>query len=448
MSTRSGAPSARPDWTKPLRNAGRLAAGRGVQAVCSLGYLAIAARALGPQDFGALVLIHALALTIAQFSTFGSKEMLVRFGSLALAGAPDVARLRRLIRFGIVLDLMGTVLAWGGMAVAAEWAFNQFDLVDNLHRLTLIYWFAAVAIMNLSQTSNGVLRLFDRFNLLAYQSTVEPVLRLLAALLMLLLHADLFGFLVAWFVALLVGRLTLVLAARYTLWQARLASSARPSLRQILNPEPGIWRFVLWLQWTTTIGLADTQLPLLAIGSLADTGAAGLFKVAQQITALFERANSKLLVPSLYTELARLNATGEHTQSRQVVMKITGWMGAVVAMLFLLLLLFGKPLLRLVAGQNFVGANSVMIWLAAAGVIGTLSVTLEPLLMAAGRIRTIAVAGTVPLAVYVPMLFGLIGPCGLSGVGMAAVAYASLNAGILAYAARRILRRKPEEGTA
>lgn len=444
LTRRAGEATARPDWTKPLRNAGRLGAGRGVQAICSLLYLAIAARALGAGDFGTLVLIHALALGIAQFSSFGSKEMLVRFGSLAVAAPANPGRLRCLIRYGVMLDLLGTLLAWGAMIFASNWALHRFALPTELHGLTLTYWFAAVAIMNLSQTSNGILRLFDRFRLLAYQSTVEPMLRLVAALVMFQLEGDLRGFLLAWFAALLAGRLSLVLIARRTLRQERLPESPPPSFRQVLNPEPGIWRFVLWVQWTTTVGLVDTQLPLLAVGSFANTTSAGLFKVAQQITALLDRANSKLIVPSLYTELARMGATGEHSQRRFLVLKITSWMLVVAAGIFLLLAVIGKPLLILIAGVEFGGAYAIMLWLAAAGVIGTLSVTLEPLLMAAGRVRTIALAGTLPLVIYVPMVFGWIGPGGLTGVGMATVTYAILNSGILVIAVWRDFPGKAE----
>jgi O-antigen/teichoic acid export membrane protein len=427
------------DWTKPLRNAGRLAMGRGVQAVCSLVYLAIAARALGPRDFGALVLIHALALSIAQFSSFGSKEMLVRFGSLALADANGSSRVSLLIRYGITLDLCGTLLAWLFMGIAAPWALKPLGLPDHLHGLTLVYWFAAVAVMNLSQTSNGVLRLLDRFRLIAYQSTVEPTLRLIAALLVLFFHGGLYGFLLAWFGALLAGRLSLVLVARHALRLQKLPRAPGFTLRQILHPEPGIWRFVLWLQWTTTIGLADTQLPLLAIGAMTATSSAGLFKVAQQITAVLERANSKLIVPSLYTELARLSATKEHAVRRHLVMKLTLWMVGVGLAVFLLLVLLGKPLLILVAGHQYVAAYPVMLWLAGAGVIGTFSVTLEPLLMAAGRVKMIAIAGTLPLLAYIPVVFGWIGPGGLTGVGMAMVLYGVLNTAILVFAVRRSL---------
>src|SRR5690606_471507 len=130
---------------------------------------------------------------------------------------------------------------------------------------------------------------------------------LLGAGLMMQLGAGLFGSLVIWFAALLAGRVTLILTARLALQREDLPAANPPTWREIANPERGIWRFVLWLQWTTTAGLATTQLPLLAIGGMLNNSAAGLYKLAQQITALLERANSKLLVPSLYTELSRLS---------------------------------------------------------------------------------------------------------------------------------------------
>ena len=77
-------------WHKPLRNAGKLGMGRGFQAVCSLAYLGVAARCLGTEGFGALVLIHSLSRAIAQLARFQSWRFTIRFGTQALGKSSAV----------------------------------------------------------------------------------------------------------------------------------------------------------------------------------------------------------------------------------------------------------------------------------------------------------------------------------------------------------------------
>ena len=62
-----------------FKNAGALVSGKGVAGILSLGYLAIAARSLGPADMGMLVLAHAYAMTIAGVARFQSWQAVIHF---------------------------------------------------------------------------------------------------------------------------------------------------------------------------------------------------------------------------------------------------------------------------------------------------------------------------------------------------------------------------------
>lgn len=61
-------------------NMGWLLGGRGFNAVLSLVYLAIAARTLGTEGFGHFALIIALGQAITGFSSFQTRQFIVRWG--------------------------------------------------------------------------------------------------------------------------------------------------------------------------------------------------------------------------------------------------------------------------------------------------------------------------------------------------------------------------------
>ena len=97
------------------RNMGWLLGGRGFAGAVSIGYLALAARALGPAGFGTFSLILAYGGSIASLAQFRSWQAVIRYGSVHLSeGRKD--RLARLLGFTATLDWTSAVL---GAAIAA-----------------------------------------------------------------------------------------------------------------------------------------------------------------------------------------------------------------------------------------------------------------------------------------------------------------------------------------
>jgi O-antigen/teichoic acid export membrane protein len=183
-------------WHKPLRNAGKLGMGRGFQAVCSLAYLGVAARCMGTEGFGALVLIHSLCPAVAQLARFQSWRFTIRFGTPAL-GKSSTVELHRVLNFGFALDLIGVLVGVGIYAAGFSTLARLIHLPEPVRGFALIYGVLAVTLINFGGSAMGVLRLLDRFTALAWQSTLEPLVRLGGSLLVLSLGGSLRDFLIA-----------------------------------------------------------------------------------------------------------------------------------------------------------------------------------------------------------------------------------------------------------
>ena len=86
-----------------MRNIGWLLGGRGVNAVLSLVYLALATRTLGIDNFGYFALIIALGQTVTGLANFQTWQFVVRWGS-------DPQGPGEATGFAIALDLLSVVL--------------------------------------------------------------------------------------------------------------------------------------------------------------------------------------------------------------------------------------------------------------------------------------------------------------------------------------------------
>src|SRR5690242_12609324 len=92
----------RPIFKRVVTNAGMLLGGRTVNAVLSLAYMAIAARALGVRELGVLVLIQAFAQFLGDVVKFQSWQTIIHYGAQPLAKG-ETKPFQRVLRFTLTL---------------------------------------------------------------------------------------------------------------------------------------------------------------------------------------------------------------------------------------------------------------------------------------------------------------------------------------------------------
>ncbi len=432
--TEMPASTQRADWLKPLRNAGVLGLGRAGQGVLSLASMAVTARALGVHDFGALMLIHGFMLTVADIAKFQSWQTIVRYGAAALQ-EDDHARLQRTIGFALRLDLIAALTGLAVIWIAAGPAATLFGLNDDVARTAALYG-CVIVFVTTNFVPIGLLRLLDRFDLLAAQTQVSAGVRLTGAVVLLVFQGDLNDFLMLWFVSVVAGSAAYHGLAWSTLARSGLAGGLAARLCRPGRAEPGLWRFVLHTNVAGTLAMLQTRVGLLAVGWLLGPAAAGLYQVARQIADVLVKSNSKLLTPAIYPELARLSAPRQ-AEGRRLMVRRNGLLAAAAAAcVFALLALFGRDLIAIAFSASYLDAYTTMLWLALAGLISLATFPLEPLLFASGWPRAVMVARLVAAVAYLTLLYLLLPRLGLEGAGIAATAGAALGAVLFGAAAR------------
>lgn len=418
---------------RAMRNLGLLVGGKSISGVFGLLYLALAVRTLGMENYGQLVLIHAFTLAVATIVKFQTWQPVLRYGTPALQDG-RLGDFQRLIRFTAGLDIassvVGAVMAAAGIWLLGPWVGLTADAVPlaSLYSVSLLFMITA--------TSNGILRLFDRFDLLPLEDNIEAFIRFAGALLLFLVGGTLTDFLVVWFASTIASGVTCAaLAWREVQRRGVWPKSKTVHTGSLTEGFDGLWKFVWATNANSSMSLLTNHVATLVVGALIGPAEAALFRIARQIAEAMAKP-VKLLTSAIYPELARLVADDRIDLLRALTRRAFRMSCAGAGGSFLILLAVGSWLLAVVGGQQAVAAYGAMLQLGGAALTSVATFTLEPTLISLGR-PTLALGIQLASAVvYLPALVALTQLAGIEGAGGAALVAAIFTA-ILQYLAVR-----------
>ena len=303
-------------------------------------------------------------------------------------------------------------------------------------RATMI--FTVAQLLSIRSTPLGILRLRDRFSIAAAADSVTPATRLVGAVLAALFLPSVTGFLIAW------GLAEILTAAAY--WAAlarsgdlKLLFAPGVGVRDVVIDHPGIVRFSLATNASSSLGLSSKQIPLLLVGGTVGTASAGAFRLALQLAQALTKV-SQLLARAAFPEIVRAVAAGGLARVRQMILRSFLMATVVAAFAFLIVVAFGHPVLTLMGGKEFGRAYPILLWLAAAGCIDLVTVGFEPLLLAANRIGATFVARLVGIAALFAVSFWLSPSLEVIGVSIAVLVNAVIVALLLGLAIQSLLQ--------
>lgn len=412
-----------------FKGLGLVLGGKAGAGLISLVYLVIAARALGPRDYGILVLVHGYVTAVCGIVEFPAWQAIVRYG--AEAGEEDAPhRLARLLRFGTTVELAGGAAAIIATMALAPFVGPRLGWPPETVAFAIPYSFAVLG--SVRSAPAGYLQLIDRFDLIGLHNMVQPLVRLTGASLALLMGWGLKGFLAAW--------LTAALAEFAVLWGMGLwcahrrlgAILRRPERGSASADNPGIWRFLVASNADVTLSELAGRIAPLIVGWVLGPAMAGLFAVAQRATVIIAQP-AQILGNTAYAELARMVAAGEGgAPLRRTLCRVIGIALAAAAPVTIIAALFPTPIVTLLAGSAFKAAGSVMVVLIAARMIAVIGPPCSSALSAMGYPALSMTANLFASLIFLPVLPWLLHHAGLMGAGLQAVGQSLLASALLA----------------
>lgn len=416
-----------------FKNAGALVSGKGAAGLLSLAYLAIAARSLGPHDMGVLVLAHAYAMTIAGVARFQSWQAVIRFGTPLIGAENGDALFKRLIRYTARIDALSAVIGVALALAVAPFAARWFNWESDV--LNLVYAYAIAVPFLMGATPTGILRLFGKFKTLGAQMTVLPAVRFFGAIAAMIAGGGVEAFLVVWIVSAFANGVSLWVLGWRELHKRSLQPVLHGKAEMPCNPE---WLpFMLKTNGVSTLDLVNESVPVLLVGGIAGSAAAGFFQLAQNVTNLLAHPTN-MLNHATFPELARMEAEEGHAKMVRTAAKSAAFATAAAIPLIAAIIAFREPIAVLIGGADFRPAATIIAGMALYQIIRIVTVVFESAAVARGK------AG----AALVAQFFGAAGLTGAMvallpamGVIAAAIALAIGRALMLAVLSAAVLRR-------
>ena len=426
-------------YSRVFKNAGFLLSGKTVTGLLGLGYLSLAAHGLGLEEFGLLILIQTYVQVVIGLTTFHSWQAVIKYGAETI-NSNDIKGFQKLISFTTLLDIMGvltgTTLAWTLAPILGPFLGWDVDTIYYARVYSLLILFTIVA------TPTGILRLFDRFDLLAWQVIITPALRLLGVTIAVLIDAPIWGYLVIWFFASIAGGLTLLILGWKEGERQGVLVRMNWSIRGVTEEHKGIIGFSLASNFNSSLQLVTGHLSTIIVGFIATPATAGLFKVAREVATAITKP-AELLTQSIYPEFAKLGTIKKWSKFSSLLWRSAFTAGFSSIIIVLFMIFFGRDFLNIFFGVEFQQAYSVLLLLVLSACITIVGFCFDPALYAMGLPGlALRVNAFVVILVYLPMLVLLTKFIGLVGPGVALLSSTIITFISLGFLVNRKLRQK------
>jgi O-antigen/teichoic acid export membrane protein len=469
-----------------IKNATWLLGGRVMTGLTSLVYLSIVTRHLGVTGYGTLVIIQTYIQIIIDLTTFQSSQAVIRYGANCLE-RNNQAALQQLLKFTTLLDLIGVLV---GLAIALIIApYIGFYTGWNQAIITQVQWCSLIILFTSTATPKGLLQLYNRFDLLAFQITVPTMISMLGAMVAAMLNAPLWGYLLVWFIAQTSGGLLLFFVGwrearkqgllktvdssfirkgrgqeaggsydvscplptterskgmknrtyrRFGSFQLggvtipfHLVPSALcplPSafLNNLSKNHPGLLKFCIVSNFDSSLPTVMRQASPLVVGIFATPAAAGLFQVSYELSTPLKDL-AQILTQSIYPELARLESQEKWGLFAALLLKSTAIAISMGVIILIISIGLGEIVLKYAFGEAFISAYGILVLLVSAEIFTMGNCALEPAFYAIGKPSfPLRVNAIAILAVYLPLLLVLTKSFGIVGAGIATLSSTAL----------------------
>jgi O-antigen/teichoic acid export membrane protein len=405
-----------------LGNFGYLLRGRGIAAVMLLAATALMARALGPAEFGIVVLIHTYAVLVRGLLNVKQFLAIVRWGVPAL-DANEFPTLRRLVSICWRLDWLSCISATVVALAVAPLLGPAMGL--NPDQVIMLTAYGLVLLATGNRTAIGILRLYDRFDILGWKETIGPAIRLVGVLIAWWLESPMVVYVGIFAFAFAVEELYLGWFGRREYHrQVGLLPTQEPPSKARMKEFSGLRHFLWITYWQSNVDLIPKHGSILLAGFLLGPAEAGLLRLARQFSTLLSKP-AGLIRQVIFPDLTRSWNQG-NTDFKLIVQRTAMLAGGLGLFFVLAGHFFGEYLLGTLIGEEFIGAAPVLTLLLLASTFDLTAASLRSAAYAIGHAGKVLRWYALSAVVYVGLFILCTLEFGLIGSGVAACTAAAL----------------------
>jgi O-antigen/teichoic acid export membrane protein len=395
-----------------------IALGKFGASLAGLVTLALLAHQLGPGPLGVIAVIRATVSTLEQYANFNTWQVIIKYGTEAIAREKP-SDVERLIKLSLLIDLATAALATLlviGIAFVIPGTFGWTS-----HEAFMCAVYGVTVLTRVAGTSDGIFRLCDAYRPQAIATIFSAGFATLSVAVAVAMDAGFDGCIVALIVGEVVGNIVLTAV---TFWVAKKNGygnwpSAR--LRGVRTAFPGIFHFLVSTNAQLTVKKTQADFDTFVVGAMLGKIPSGLFRVVKQLGTIPGRVFMPFEIV-LFTELARASSVHDYRGFRRFLRRSVAIFGGGSLVIWALAAVAAEPILRLVAGAEFVPAAASFRWYLLAMALNVANAPTLRAMIALGRPGTLFFFELATLALLVGTGIAATALWGIAGVS-AAVAF-------------------------
>lgn len=417
-----------------LKNSGWLLGSQGINAGLAFIQSILIARMLGVEQLGILGIVMTYVAVINRITSFRMNEFVVKFAGDAIA-QNNKEKASLFIKSAMIIEACASIIAFGILLLLAPISAQWF--VQDTQAQSLITFYGIVLLANLiSETSTGVLQLFNSFQFLSMSNSVRSLVSVAIMIAAILGDGGIWGVLFAY----LSGNLTAAMLMLIVTLRETAKHLGHRWWRVPVSFMQGSWRttasFILNTNISATISLITKESDLLWLGFLRTPAEVGYYKLASSLASLAFIPISPLTqttYPEINHKVAKKDWDGLIVLLRNISLIVLAFSATILGFVAL----FGTFLIGILYGADFEPAFPALMFLLVGLAISNVFYWTRPTLLSFNRVYFLVQLGVltsilkvIGVFIFVP-IWGFIGNavllCILYCVGVGGALWKSLN---------------------
>ena len=304
-------------WKNLFKNSFWAFAGDSGAAIVGLIITILLIRLIGNDGYGTLILAQSYMLIMDVLLNIQSWKGVIQYGQGALI-KNKIDDFYGYIKMGCILDI-GTAILGGVFAIAIaglvgcifNWS-NELIVCAQIFSITIFSHFAG--------TPTALLRIFNKFNLVAIQKIVSAVLKLslFGVIFVIYGKVDLILAVVAYAITDIIGNILLIVLAAH---EFRKKYSMRKMLKsKYAHDNKKFIKYTLWGSFSEIVDLPIQYFDVFVV-SILNTELVAVYKVFQQIASIISKLTTALH-QAIMPQFSELSAKGSKRRGYEIVLKM------------------------------------------------------------------------------------------------------------------------------
>lgn len=349
-----------------------------------------------------------------------------------------------MIKLSYTVDILSGILAFIIAVVTAKVAGAHLIHSPQAHMFIWIYALSLL-IDTANQTSDAILRVFDRFRRIAFVSSFSYFFRLVLISILLYLGMGIKGVLFSYAVSSFVGSSIRFLVISKTLEENGLERWWRSSLSLIRDK----WKEIAWFLGNTslmgTLDMTnDNLLGVLVLGYYSGKEGAAYYKIARSFVKIMIQLIDPLY-EAIYPELVKMFNLGTIGEIRKLLKTSTKSVSKIMVPISIIIFALSGYLIELIFGKKYLPSSNTLRIVTIAILIPQITFWTSPVLLTFGKagLRNLVRLGSA--AIYIGLLFLLVPDYSYIGAAWAFLGGNAINSVLSLLTVRNSLKMENKE---